>query len=91
MQSRFFGCVANAGSSAARGSCRQNGGCHRWLESTCQATIQGARAVAAKREGEAMKVLERLTLVPKDLAGGVVAHSQGLSTPEGSCRGQRPL
>jgi hypothetical protein len=40
MQSRFFGCVANAGSSAARGSCRQNGGRSRWLESTGQATIQ---------------------------------------------------
>ena len=65
------------------------------------AGADGLRAQARQRskcsgssreaEGEAMKVLERLTLVPKDLACGVVAHSQGLSTPEGSCRGQRSL
>jgi hypothetical protein len=40
MQSRFFDCVAHAGSSAARGSCRQNGGRSLWLESAGQATIQ---------------------------------------------------
>jgi len=82
---RLPGCVANPGSSAARGSCRENGGSHRWLEGTGQATIQVFETVAAMRKGDVMKILVRLTLVPKEpgLRGG--RSQSGLVNSRRSC------
>jgi hypothetical protein len=47
-----FGCVADADSSTARGSCRRNGDSHPWLESTVQATIQVFEGSGREAEGE---------------------------------------